>query len=132
MKKLYIEATEKTPEINFDNEVGLLKIKGKAIPEDPNIFYEEPQNWIIEYTKNPAQRTTLELSLEYFNTSSSKIILDILNRVDALHREGKSEVSVKWFFESDDPDMEDAGNDYKHMVKAPFELIPVDEFDFDF
>jgi hypothetical protein len=132
MNDLIIEPTEKSPKVIFKAKEGTLQILGKVIPENPDIFFAEIMQWLEDYLSKPAETTLLELSLEYFNTSSSKIVLDILYKIDSIHTDNRSKVHVIWYYESDDPDMEDAGNDYKQMINAPFEVIPVDRFSFDF
>jgi len=60
--------------------------------------------------------------LVYFNTASSKLILDILMKLEDLHKKG-NEVLVKWYFPEDDEDMQEAGNEYADIVEIPFEQI---------
>ena len=38
-----------------------------------------------------------------------------------------SKVSVNWYFESEDEDMEEAGEDYQAIIKLPFKMIEVEE-----
>jgi len=66
------------------------------------------------------------MKLEYFNTSSSKCILDLLKRLEKINQAG-SKVSVNWYFESEDEDMEEAGEDYQAIIKLPFKMIEVEE-----
>ena len=64
---------------------------------------------------------TVVVQLEYFNTSSSKCLLDLFKRLET-----SSEVSIKWHFDADDEDMLEAGEDYDHIVSVPFTFIEVD------
>ncbi|MBN2863769.1 MAG: SiaC family regulatory phosphoprotein [Bacteroidales bacterium] len=70
LKNIYIEATAKTPQIDFNHLTGELIFSGKSIPENPAKLYEEIVEWVKEYIKNPRQTTNLRLNLEYFNTAS--------------------------------------------------------------
>ena len=79
-------------------------------------------DWLTEYSKSPSDVTELQVRLEYFNTSSSKCILDIFKRLDAV-MQGGGKVVVKWFYGEDDEDMREAGEDYQEIVKIPFQLI---------
>ena len=46
----------------------------------------------------------VQVQLEYFNTSSSKCLLDLFKKLEAL-----DSLSVHWYFDSDDEDMLEAG-----------------------
>jgi hypothetical protein len=64
------------------------------------------------------------MKLEYFNTSSSKCILDLFKKLERLDG---TEVSINWYFEEDDEDMEEAGEDYQAIINLPFKMIEVEE-----
>ena len=121
MSNLIINDSIKTPTVLFDI-TGILEIKGKSIPENSLEFYRPVFEWLDIYSQSPAQKTELKISLEYFNTSSSKCLLDILRRLETINLSGKSEVKVLWFYDADDEDMMEAGEDYQALVKVPFEL----------
>lgn len=113
--------------VNLDAEKGLVEIKGRSIPENSIAFYEPLVNWLNEYSKNPQPQTVFNIHLEYFNTSSSKCILDVFKKAENIHNDGKSKVVVNWYYEEDDDDMLEAGEDYQSIVDLPFEMIAVEE-----
>lgn len=121
MSNLIINDSIKTPTVLFDI-TGILEIKGKSIPENSLEFYRPVFEWLDIYSQSPAPKTELKISLEYFNTSSSKCLLDILRRLETINLSGKSNVKVLWFYDADDEDMMEAGEDYQALVKVPFEL----------
>ena len=41
--------------------------------------------------------------------------------------ESKTNLKIKWFYESDDEDMEEAGEDYQAIISLPFKMIEVEE-----
>jgi hypothetical protein len=120
MEKLTLEPGIKTPHISFDAEKGFLEIKGKSIPENSIEFYQPVYNWLDQYAREPNGKTEIVVELEYFNTSSSKCLLDIFRKLETLQKSAKSEVSVTWFYEEDDEDMMEAGEDYNSIIKLPF------------
>lgn len=122
MQALYIEATDKTPSINFDPSKGHFEIKGKSIPNDAEAFYAPVLEWMEAYIKTPGAKTHFELNLEYFNITSSKRILFLLYKLNELI-ESKHDVHVKWYFAESDDDMHEVGQDYAFMVKVPFQFI---------
>ena len=126
MENLHLEASAKTPEVVFDANNGKIILKGRSIPENSIGFYEPLNDWIDAYASNPKEVTTVDVKLEYFNTSSSKCILDLFKKLERLNMSG-SEVSVNWYFEEDDEDMEEAGEDYQAIIKLPFNMIEVEE-----
>jgi hypothetical protein len=126
MENLIIEGSSKTPTVKFDKEKGLLSLHGRSIPENSIDFFAPLNEWVDVYGNSPKPITTVDVRLEYFNTSSSKCILDFLKKLEAIN--GKStEVKVNWYFEEDDEDMEEAGEDYQAIVNLPFNMIEVEE-----
>lgn len=124
MELLEIEGTNITPSIKFDAESGVLDLKGRSIPENSLEFYQPIYNWLDAYVESPQSKTVVNVHLDYFNTSSSKCILDILKRVDKLDENGK-DVLVKWYYDENDEDMMESGEDYMDLLEAPFELIEI-------
>jgi hypothetical protein len=126
MENILRESSAKTPAINFDAKSGVLLLKGRSIPENSIEFYKPLNDWLDLYGEKPLDETTIDMKLEYFNTSSSKCILDLLKRLEKINQAG-SNVSVNWYFESEDEDMEEAGEDYQAIIKLPFKMIEVEE-----
>jgi hypothetical protein len=123
MSNLLIKDSIKTPFISFISDDGYLEIKGKSIPENSLEFYRPVFEWLESYSKSPAPNTLIRVALEYFNTSSSKCLLDIFRKLEAISISGKSSVKVSWVYDTDDEDMMEAGEDYQALVKIPFELM---------
>jgi len=128
MDPLYIEGSEKIPTIELDGEKGVLSFRGRSIPENSREFYAPVLDWIDAYAENPLPKTTFIIGLDYFNTSTSKCLLDVLRRAETLKNSGATDVNVQWQYEEDDEDMLEAGKDYCAMVSLPFELIEVPDF----
>jgi len=124
MDAINIEATGKTPEVGFYADKGLISLKGRSIPEHTVEFYKPLHQWIDEYGNKPQPLTTVEIFIEYYNTSSSKSILDLLKRLESIHKMG-NEMVVKWFYEEDDEALFESGEEYQSMVEIPFDLIAV-------
>ncbi len=121
MEILRIEPTNLTPYVSLDAS-GKLELSGRSIPENSLEFYQPVYEWLDEYLTNPADKTVFEVKLDYFNTSSSKCILDILKKIDKLEVRGL-DVLVKWYYSENDEDMKEAGEDYGDLLESPFDLI---------
>ncbi|GIV42273.1 MAG: hypothetical protein KatS3mg034_1583 [Vicingaceae bacterium] len=131
MPNLKIDPTYKSPLIIADEEKGLIEIKGRSLPENVSQVYEPLFQWIQEYIKNPRSTTTLNIQLEYFNTSTSKALMEIFNQLSILKQKGL-DIKINWYYEEDDPDMEEQGEMFGKLTKLPIEMISVKEFIFDF
>jgi hypothetical protein len=126
MEPIIIEGTPKTPSIKFDAREGVFEIKGRSIPENSVEFYKPLNEWLDQYMQVPLDKTVVNIRLEYFNTSSSKCILDVFKRLESIHR-SRHDVEINWFYEEDDEDMLEAGEDYDSIIKVPFKMIEIVE-----
>lgn len=124
MKPISIEGTPKTPLVKFNEETGVIEIKGRSIPENSIEFYKPLVDWLDEYAKDPLKLTRVDVHLEYFNTSSSKCILDVFKKLEVIHK-AKNEVLINWYYEEDDEDMLEAGEDYESIIRVPFKMIEI-------
>jgi len=124
MEPILIEGTPKTPSVKFDPEKGVIEIKGRSIPENSIEFYKPLVDWLEYYSKNPLKKTLVNVQLEYFNTSSSKCILDVFKKLEAIHK-ANNDVTINWFYEEDDEDMLEAGEDYESIIRVPFKMIEI-------
>jgi hypothetical protein len=123
MEDIRIEGTPKTPFVNFSSKEGLLEVKGRSIPENSIEFYKPLMDWIESYAKAAVAKTVVNIQLEYFNTSSSKCILDLFKKLEAVN----NEIVINWYYEEDDEDMLEAGEDYDAIINIPFRMIEIEE-----
>jgi len=125
MTEFYLEATPKTPRLLFKRDTGEFEISGRSIPENSIEFYKPVISWLDNYIDNPNVNTLLVIKLEYFNTSSSKCLVEILRRLERLN--GSHTVAVKWCYEEEDEDMQESGEDFKEIIKLPIEMVAISE-----
>lgn len=128
MEIFRIEETAQTPFVNLDPTTGIMEIKGRAIPEDPDAFWMPILNWFESFMMMPSDSVAVCLNLEYFNISSSKRILFLLYKLNELAEAGKT-VHVDWHYKQSDIDMYEVGQDYAYMVKVPFHFLSYTEFE---
>jgi hypothetical protein len=117
MEILNLKGTEDTPSILLDKKNGIFEISGRSLPEDSAEFYKPVIEWINNYAKEANPTTEFTLKLEYFNTASSKLILDVLSALEEIKG-----VKILWYFHDDDEDMEEAGQEFSELVEIPFEF----------
>ena len=125
MEALIINKTDDTPAIHLDKASGTFQFSGKSLPEDVTTFYTPVFNWLDGYFQDPNAESTFIFKMTYFNTASSKIILDILMRLENLNNDGKSKVTVEWHHDEDDEDMQEAGEEYSEIVEVPFKFVAI-------
>ena len=126
METIIREGSPKTPYILMDGENGVIEIKGRSIPENSVEFYKPLIDWLENYTALGGKPTNVNVQLEYFNTSSSKCLLDIFKKLELLHRKGTL-VDINWYYEEDDEDMFEAGEDYQSIINIPFKMIALED-----
>jgi hypothetical protein len=122
METIKIQGTEDTPKVILDKEKEIMEISGRSLPEDVASFYEPVLTWLEEYAQSPNKKTVFNFKLVYFNTASSKLLLDILMKLEEIHEAGH-DVLIRWHFPEDDEDMEEAGEEYADIVDVPFEQV---------
>ena len=109
MQILNLKGTEDTPTIILDKKNGIFEISGRSLPEDSAEFYKPVLEWIKAYSADSNPSTDFTFKLEYFNTASSKLILDVLSALEDIEN-----IKVSWYFHDDDEDMEE---EYKEVSK---------------
>lgn len=125
MEKFILKETPRTPSVSFDPERGLFEIRGKSIPENSTGFFGPLLEYLDDYCKSPAERTVLTVKLEFFNTSSTNRIHSLFKKFDRLYRNDK-DVLIRWFCETGDENLRDAGSDFRAMLQVPFEIVEVE------
>ena len=123
IKPLITKGTKEYPNIILDAEKGVFTFSGKSLPEDATVFFTPIFDWIDEYEKNPNDSTVVVFKMFYYNTSSAKAILDILEKFSDIANEN-CHVSVKWYYLDIDEDMEKSGMGYADLLSIPFDIIP--------
>jgi hypothetical protein len=128
MRALTIDQKNNSPKIILDPENRIFMIEGESRPPDVREFYGPVLSWLEEFSSyllrkpEDGEPYTFNFNLEYFNSSSGKLILDICKHLAGLQSKGQN-VTVNWYFEKDDFDMLEAGKEISKIVKMPFEYV---------
>lgn len=125
MENLFIAKTDDTPEIDFNVESKEMKMTGRSLPEDVTTFYQPVLDWLDELEETPSGEYKCIMNLEYFNTASSKLILDILMRLEDIHLDGNTAIEIIWNYDERDTDMEEAAEEYSELVEVPFKIVGI-------
>ena len=121
MENYVLTPTPKTPRLYFNAESGDFEISGRSIPENSIEFYRPLMEWLDNYSAGPSQKTRLTVNLEYFNTSSSKCLVETFRKLEKAG--ASSDVKILWHYEEEDEDMMESGEDFKKIIKIPIELV---------
>jgi len=117
------EVTRKTPKVIIDKEKGYMEMEGNSIPENVRAFYnevvDELKDTILFWESPDIDNLKFIVKLYYFNSSSAKFIYDLLASFISLHKKGKN-ISVEWYYEDDDIDEKEAGEELSEMLSFPF------------
>ena len=122
MKSLDIKGTNDTPKVILDKKNDMFEISGRSLPEDVVSFYKPIIDWLEEYKNDPLEYTEFVFRFIYFNTATSKLVQDIIFKLEELYEAGNN-VQVMWFYEEDDEDMQDVGEEFMEICDVPFELM---------
>jgi hypothetical protein len=121
---ILIDRTADCPYVNFSEE-GLLEIEGRSITEDVFSFWQPLIDWVANYIKAPAKKTTLNVYLEYSNSSTNKYLNELLRKLEVIHKKGKS-VEIIWRYEEDDESIFTLGQDLEALTTIPLKMVPVE------
>lgn len=124
MENLKIEGTKRTPDILFDCENHILQIGGKSYPANTADYYRPVFSWLEKYLEQlNEQQCTVNIELIYFNSSSSKILLDFLSILEEAVDKGKN-ICVNWIYDEEDEDNMEYGEEFREDLETlPFHLV---------
>ena len=120
MEPIYIDGTNRTPYVSLDPS-GKFRIRGRSIHENPSKFFDPLISWVEEYLKDPKETTVFDIELEYFNSGSSRYILDILRLL--MDKKEDKNLIINWYYEDGDDDLLERGQYYESILNTKFNFI---------
>ena len=114
LEDIIIEGSHKnffTPSVNFNAKTGICELSGESFLEDTVEFYDNLIEWLETYTEEIKKPIAFIIKLTYFNTSTSRCLLDLLNVIKD-YEEADGDVVVNWHYDENDTDMEEDIEDY--------------------
>ena len=121
MEELSISPTKNTPEIILNPE-GIIRIKGRSIHENVTEFFEPVEDWISEYITVPAEVTSVDLNLEYFNSASAKVFIHILQKITYVTLKHKKFI-FNWYYVDGDDDILERGEYFASVLDVKINFI---------
>ncbi len=100
------------PRISFSADDGRGMISGESYMDDSKLFYGEIMEWLRNFDEqHPGDKFELVIKLNYFNTSTSKMLFDMLLLLSELYEQKREQITIRWFYPAGDPDLLDDIND---------------------
>ncbi len=135
MENLHLDPTQNTPLINCDSKTNIITIEGESRPENVRAFYSSLFEWIDNYEKliyyavslsSNEKKIELNFKLEYFNSSSLKIFMELIDKLQKIEKgSDKIKLVINWHHEEDDEDILDSGKEFEKMTGARMNFISI-------
>lgn len=131
MKNLNLHGTEFTPEISFDAQSRIFSITGISRPEDVKECYSPALDWLRDFENEVLNRSSskydqrtlrLKFNMIYFNSASSKALLQILECFRKFLDDGYL-VEVEWFYDEGDDQLREDAEDLSDAIEIPFKYL---------
>ena len=124
METLLIDGTEETPQVEFNTETSVYSISGRSLPEDATKFYDQLVDLVKAFSEKPKSEFTLNINLDYFNSSSAKQLVELMILLEALDKK-ECKVKIIWLYEEEDELMETRGKEIESIIDLPFTFSPI-------
>jgi len=115
--KLEQQKTNSTPYILIDEEKGYIRFEGKCYLEDILGFFREINEWLEKYLSSDFTALTFDCAMEYFNSSTTKMLYNMLRIMDKKAADGKK-ITVNWIASSDDDMIIECGEDFREEMET--------------
>lgn len=122
MDKLFLEGAEDVPQICLDKEKGEFELTGKSLPEDVIEFYSPIFKWCEEYVKDPNPVTDIKMKISYYNSASQRAINEFFTVMKKAELRN-SKVTVQWYYDVDDEEMLESGEEFADITQLKFNYI---------
>ena len=132
MKPYVLKSTELTPGVIFDPENNKFEMTGSSRPEDVRDLFFPIIEWLKEFNEKTSQGMAtifskenpllFKVKMDYFNSSSAKFMFDIFEQLNAIHEKGLP-IHIHWYFDKEDDDMREAGEEMQDLVDMEFHFI---------
>jgi len=123
MEHIKIEATDRSPEVDFNFGANVFTIRGESYPEDVTAFYGEMIDKLENHLES-LEGGTVEFNFEliYFNSSTAKVLMGLFDTLEET-AEGAVDVVVNWHYDEEDDTMEELGEEFaEDLEHATFNM----------
>lgn len=121
MKDLHFTATTSTPDVDGNWEAGRLRMGGDSYPENSFDIFQPVIDWLESFLTTETRPILLELSLVYLNTSSVRVLMDMLDILEEAHQGGRG-VEVVWLYNENNERVGELAEEFKEDCTFPFHI----------
>lgn len=122
MSDLSIVATSTTPGIEASWSSGRLCLRGDSYPENSFDFFQPVIAWLQAYLAE-RRPLSLEVGLAYLNTSSVRVMMDLLDMLEEAFGQGVN-VELTWFYEPGNERVAELAEEFKEDCTFPYAVLP--------
>jgi hypothetical protein len=119
MQDFIMEGGRIRPSARFSSAEGVLNLEGRSLLESAEEVFDKMNKWFNEYVNNPRPETTINIALEYFNSSTAKALIRFL--IISKKLENKSKLTINFYY--DDENVLEYGRDFSDVIDIPFNFI---------
>ena len=123
LNDIVLDRTKTTPYVSSDAVSGTLNVVGESYPENSVEFYQPIFDWVKTFVSEEKRHLAVHFQLTYFNTSSSKCLLDLLDLLQSYHYASSGAVEVFWHYEAEDEDMLESGREFAQDLDLTFTMV---------
>lgn len=127
IESLFIQGTLSTPTIDFNPAEYRLEIHGESYPENSLEFYKPVLSWIENFLENFSGPIIVEIKLRYLNTSSTKCLMDIFDRLEQSYGNNHQNIMRNWYYDRENDRAADMAEEFRDELTIPFNIIEIGE-----
>ena len=110
------EKTTSTPYLLVDEENGYMKLEGRSFNEDVTTFFKEIFDWLDIYLQTDFSEFTFDFEMDYFNSSTSKLLHNMLMKMDSCTTD-KNKIVINWITTEDNDIIIECGEDFQEEIE---------------
>ena len=113
---LEIEKTTSLPYLLIDEEKGYMRLEGRSFHESVTAFFKEIFDWLDVYLASDFGTFTFDFEMNYFNSSTSKLLYNMLMKMDR-HVTDDKEIIVNWITTEDNDIIIECGEEFQDEIE---------------
>jgi hypothetical protein len=108
--------TTSTPYLLIDEEKGYMKLEGRSFHEDVTTFFKEIFDWLDIYLPTDFDEFTFDFEMDYFNSSTSKLLHNMLMKMD-IYATVDKKIVINWITTEDNDIIIECGEDFQEEIE---------------
>ncbi len=116
-----------SPRIIADAEFGVIQIAGNSFTSLHIETYQPFFAWLEKFLSVPGKNIRVEFWMEYFNSSSSKSLLEVLDVFTVYKNSYNGNINTYWYYQKHDSDMLEDGQEMQEDSGLKIKFISLDQ-----